>query len=269
MKKIVTLFILSVLLMSCDCYISTTPNNPISLAPYRFLFIFNGESNSGGWGDNSDALSNELLPQKQVQILNNNTFAVEDLDIGTNNSLDHFNMVANKHGWELELSNLVTAEPAYFGDTVLLVKTGQGGSIVSEWIDTTGTYFSKFKNRIRTMRSLRPGTYQPVIFVSIGLNDLYGAHTNNDTFRVRMVRHIQNMRSIIGSDCPVIMTKFFSPKTAYNNTIDSIAYSSGLSSVYTIDGDNTSIMADGSHWSYSGLKVITNRFITQLKTIYP
>jgi len=269
--RIITLFSLAVLFMSCDCYIAQPTSIPVA-TPNRFLIIFNGESNSGGWGDNSDALAAELMPQKQIQILNNNTFALEDLDIGTNNSLDHYAMLPNKHGWELELANRVTAEPTYYGDTVWLCKTGQGASTVAQWADTTtvGSYFYKAKRRIRAQQFYLSGTtYKTVIFMSLGLNDLGGVFTNNDTFRVKMVTHINNLRTITGANTPVIMTKFFAPYTGYNNTIDSIAYSSGLSGVYTIDGSGASLMPDGVHWSYAGLKTITNRLITVLKTIYP
>lgn len=53
------------------------------------VFVFTGESNSGGVAPNSEATAEELASTSSVQILNNTTLKFEDLDIGTNNLLDH------------------------------------------------------------------------------------------------------------------------------------------------------------------------------------
>src|SRR5689334_9823752 len=55
------------------------------------VFVFAGESNSGGIALNSDATETELAPRSSVQIMNlySGTFAFETLDIGFNNLVDH------------------------------------------------------------------------------------------------------------------------------------------------------------------------------------
>jgi len=168
--RIITLFSLAVLFMSCDCYIAQPTSIPVA-TPNRFLIIFNGESNSGGLVYDSLLSPSELAPQSQIQILNNTSFHFESLDIGTNNNLDHFNMPVGRHGWEANLANKVLSESSYYGDSVFLVKTGQGGSMLSEW-DVNGIYFQKFKKRLDTAQyKLRDRNLKKVIFLSIGLND--------------------------------------------------------------------------------------------------
>jgi hypothetical protein len=78
------------------------------------LIIFNGESNSGGYADNSEALPSELAPRPSVQILDNIGLAsFLDLDIGTNNNVDHLGLSNTSHGWELGLANSVEAGEWY------------------------------------------------------------------------------------------------------------------------------------------------------------
>lgn len=264
--RIGILFLLAIVFMSCDCYIA----QPTTPTQNDFLFIFWGESNSAGFADNASATSGELSAQSQVQIINNNTFTFQSLDIGTNNDLNNNNMYANKHGWELELSNRVTAEPSYYGDTVWLVKTGQNGSQVYDWrvqgADTSGGYMGKFKKRVDTAQYLlRNRNLNKVIFVSIGLNDA-AYSTSVSYYATKMVENITTIRAITKETTPIVITKFFSPFTVYNNTIDSLA--NVMDSVYTVDGTSATLL-DTYHWDYSGMKIITNRLLTVLKTIYP
>jgi len=264
--------LLAILLISCDCYIAQAPAPPPITD--RFLFIFNGESNSGGAAYDSLSNSADLLPQPQVQILNNSTFSFETLDIGTNNTIDHYNMPAGRHGWELNLSKMVAAETNYYGDTVYLVKTGQGLSRIDEWAvttsDTTNGYIGKFKKRLDTAQyKLKNRSLKKVIFLSIGLNDIiYGGPTATSLFKSRVIQHIATMRAITGANTPVIMTKFFAPYTNYDSVIDSIANNSGLTNVYSVSGSSAPLM-DNAHWNDAGLKIVSDRMLAIVKSIYP
>ena len=278
MRKIITLFFLAILLMSCDCctgLISTvTPTGPVVNPTSRFLFIFNGESNAGGIVYDTVSLPSELLPQPQVQILNNTTFSIEDLDIGYNNNLGHYGMWADRHGWELNLANKVAAEPSYYGDTVYLVKTAQGSSTLGQWQGTppyiTNSYAWIFKKRLDTMQSQLQGrTLKKVIFVSLGINDRANA-TSQANFRTLMIQHIANMRLATGGgNTPVIMTKFAHGLETYNASMDTIANFSGLDSVYTIEDDLAATHMDAGHWDENGMKVICDRMLAKVKLIYP
>lgn len=76
------------------------------------------------------------------------------------------------------------------------------------------------------------------------------------------------MRAITGANTPVIMTKFFAPYTNYDSVIDSIANNSGLTNVYSVSGSSAPLM-DNAHWNDAGLKIVSDRMLDVLKTIYP
>src|SRR5690349_13057948 len=68
---------------------------------YKIAFIFEGESNAGGYGNNADATTGELSSQSQVQILHNYSLAFESLHIGVNNRIGHIGHESiwyNSHG---------------------------------------------------------------------------------------------------------------------------------------------------------------------------
>lgn len=98
------------------------------------LIIIVGESNSGGYALNSELSSSELLARPAVQILNNNTLVFEDLQIGVNNLIGHSGLSNGPtHGMESGLANSIESGLNWGVDQIHLVKTGQGGSQVSQW----------------------------------------------------------------------------------------------------------------------------------------
>lgn len=279
MKTILIPILLSAIIsFSCIC----GGGQPVQPAPvsndYKYLFIFTGESNSGGLALNSSATAGELSPTNKVQILNNSTYSFENLDIGTNNNIGHTSLACcTSHGWELQLINRVTSNSSFYKDTVYLVKTGQGGSHAYSWnvhcgnvyCDSTSysTYFGYFYNRVTKADSLlRSKKIRKVIFMSIGINDIL-AGTNVDSFKVQVIRNIRNFRAVTRDTTPVIMTKFFGTVTRYNNAIDSIANNSGLPKVYCVNGDGAPLQ-DPYHWNYLGMKTIADRILNKVEEIF-
>lgn len=275
MKNILPILIIASISLACVCgggQPSVTPTPPTPQSFY-YEIIFIGESNSGGIGINTSATSGELAPNSKVQILNNTTRVFEDLDIGTNNLIGHDGLFCcSTHGWELQLANRVSVDATLFGDSVYLVKTGQGGTQAYHWqylippADSAANnlYIGRFFSRSRKADSLLSGkSIRKVLFCSLGINDM-NAGVSNDTFKAQMVRNINLWRVITKETTPVILTKFSgSTILRYNNSIDSIANNLGLSKVYTIDGSGS--MGDPYHWNYSGLKDVADRFIDVLK----
>ena len=275
MKKIILISLLfsAVISLSCVCgggkpAVATTPQ-PTDTTNYTYMFIFTGESNSGGETPNTSATPAELAPRSNVQILNNSSFVFEDLDIGTNNTIDHFGITCcTKHGWELQLANRTDSLKSLYGDSVFLVKTGQGGSRLSQWSDKSGTSFSKFRQRVDTAEQyLSNRNVKKVIILSLGINDMIwdNGSITNDSFRVQMIRHINNLRSVTGGNTPVVMTKFFGEFTRMNNAIDSVAMA--MDSVYTIDTTGAPTQ-DTAHWNYSGYKEIANRILAKIEDLF-
>jgi hypothetical protein len=230
------------------------------------LFVFTGESNSGGSALNSDATAEELAPQPQVQILNNSTLLYEDLDIGTNNLLDHFGLSAYQetdHGLELEIANQVLARN-WLTDVVYLCKTGQGGSTVAQWLDDSLTYARKFSQRTAlAMQYLEDAgvAYRPVVFQSIGINDAI-ANTEPAAYKTGLIDIHQNIRSVLGSDTLIVMTLFGSPIVSgqENGEINNAILEVAADDARVLTLDTTGFAASGSHWSYAGMKSLAAVF---------
>lgn len=274
--KIITLFIGALICMACICSGGQPTATPTPSTPrnYYYEIIFIGESNSGGLGLNTSATSGELAPNRHVQILNNTSRVFEDLDVGTNNLIGHGGLTCcSTHGWEIQVTNRIVADSSFFGDTVYLVKTGQGGTQAYHWQYSTppadsaanNLYIGKFFSRSRRADSLLVGkTIRKVIFCSLGINDMNAGNVSNDTFKAQMVRNINLWRVITKETTPIVLTKFGgSTILRYNNSIDSIANSMGLTKIYTVDGSGS--MGDFYHWNYSGLKSVADRLMDVLK----
>ena len=231
------------------------------------LFVYTGESNSGGYALNSEAFPAELLARPSVQILNNDTLEFEDLHIGVNNKLGHYGHEASwytTHGWELGLANRVEANTS-FDSPVYLVKACMGGSQINDWVDGgagnygTGTVhpWELFQERVNAAISLLQGqgkTVQLYIFYSQGINDAI-AGTNINTWKTATLAHFDKIRAMYGP-VTIVMTKFMSIYAAFNTAIDQlITARPDLYAVNTTDATTR----DTNHWDYAGMKLIGQR----------
>ena len=228
------------------------------------VFIFNGESNSGGQAFPGTATAHELGPRPEVQIFDNAGLAsYATLDIGVNNMVDHSGIPPewDTHGWELGLANSVEAGE-WWDDVVYLIKTGQGGSMISAW-NEGGTWWTKFLARTRGGLSLlRSQGKIPIIYVwySQGIND-----ANNSTVEATWVidtkAYFARLRRELGF-VPIFMTKLISAGAAYNDSIDQLAVDDTMLYPIEVTGATT---GDEHHWDYSGMKLIASRMVTGSK----
>jgi len=227
------------------------------------LVIITGESNSGGYAVNADATVAELSARPGVQILNNNSLLFEDLDIGTNNLIGHAGLPENAtHGFELGLANSVDASE-WPNTPVYLVKTGQGGSTISQW--TVGSpYWTTFNQRVTAaVNNLTANGKTPMVYIlySHGINDaLLGtpvATWKNDT-----IAHLAKIRRAVGPSA-ILMTRLMSPAyDTYNTAIDEIAAADDLTLAIDVTG---ATLRDANHWDYAGMKLIASRMVTNMR----
>ena len=241
---------------------------PSSNAPIMIIFI--GESNSGGYADNSLASAPEQAV-RNIPIFNNVTRVMEGLEIGVNNLLYHSGLSSCcTHGFELGLANQF--DDGDFGShPVYIVKTGQGGSKIAEW-ETTDPYYDSLEVRVQAafdlINAAHPGeTPQIFIWYSLGINDAL-ASTPTATWKAAVISFFSNVRTtintIVGASLtiPVMMTRF--------NTVGmSLAYDAQILELDTEVSDCYAVscvgaaLKDGNHWQYSGFKnVIVPAFIT-------
>lgn len=229
------------------------------------LVIINGESNSGGYALNSEAPLNEKGLQQQVQILNNNTLIFEDLNIGGNNLLDHAGLSnGSTHGFELELAVRSLSNTSFYKEKTHLIKTGQGGSTISQW-NIGGGYYTKFVQRITAAKNLIDfEDYNIVILFSLGINDAISG-TNVNTWKTNVVNHLSNLRNEIGfGNIPIIITEFQgmgsggNQYSTYSNTIKDIALEGN--NIFSVD-TSTAGLRDVNHWNYSGMKFVSGKLL--------
>lgn len=242
------------------------------------VVVITGESNSGGIGSNAAATSHEVEPRSAVQILEltSGNFLFEDLDIGTNNLRDHAGLEGyynTSHGLELGLANNTEANAFPDNPQIHLIKTGHGGSQVSQW-NYAGTYFTKFLQRTAAAKTQLSADPKWVVWMSIGINDGI-AGTNISTFKTSLTTYINNIKA----DLPgaiIIMTQFQSmPANSGYPTINAALadVAEDEANVYVVDTTTATSTDGANHWTYAGLKTVANLMTTttknQLGLIYP
>ena len=228
------------------------------------VFIFNGESNSGGQAFPGAATAHELGPRPEVQIFDNAGLAsYATLDIGVNNMVDHSGIPPEwgTHGWELGLANSVE-NGEWWDDVVYLIKTGQGGSTLSQW-NEAGTYWTKFLARTRSGLSLlRSQGKIPIIYVwySQGINDA-NQSVPEATWVTETKAYHARLRRELGF-VPIFMTKLISAGAAFNDSIDAMAVDDNMLYPIEVTGATT---GDEHHWDYAGMKLLAQRMVTGSK----
>lgn len=247
--------------------VSATPDAIANLS-----FVFTGESNSGGIGLNSSATVGEIASRSAVQIMNltSGNFLFENLDIGTNNLRDHAGLGGyydNSHGLELQLANSTEANAFPDNPQVYLIKTGQGGSQVSQW-NYAGGYFTKFLQRTAAAKTQIPSNRKWVVWMSIGINDGI-AGTNITTFKTNLTTYIDNIKA----DLPgaiIIMTQFQSmpASSGYPAINTALADVAALEqNVYVVDTTTATGTDGANHWTYAGLKTVASLMATTTKSV--
>lgn len=237
----------------------TPDNNTVN------LFVITGESNSGGYALNSQAPSNEIGVRNEIKILNNSTFVFENLNIGSNNLIDHAGLSNGvTHGFELAMANAIKAGTLTSTSETYLVKTGQGGSRIGDWA-VGGSYWSKFTQRVDSAKAiLRRAGKTPVIYViySQGINDAI-ANYSTTVWKDSTVSHFKKIRAKLGF-VPILMTKFMSNYAPYNTQIDAIGQLNEFN-IPIVATDAT--LRDSNHWDYAGFITIFSKMIPQINRI--
>ena len=220
---------------------------------YHIYFI--GESNSGGYALNSDALASELDIDPNIKIWDNiNNDGFENLDIGTNNLLGHTGLSnGTTHGWELQLQSKAES----LDSPIYLTKCGQGGSVISQW-DLNGSYYQSFITRATGSKSaITQSNLKTCVVISFGINDAI-AGTNVNTWYSETLSWIESVKNETNADIIVItdLMENTSEKIAINAQIDNL-----VSALPYLEKSLTAgaTLRDSNHWDYNGMKLICNR----------
>lgn len=228
------------------------------------MIVFNGESNSGGYADNADATGTELAARTGTFILNNTSLEFENLDVGTNNLIDHAGLTDNaSHSWEIGIANAAAAGDFYH--PVYLVKTGQGGSISGDWTSVSAygtTAVSRIDAAIAELGT--SGTPKFALFHSQGINNA-GGGWNRALWVTQTKTWFNYLRTTYGS-FPIIMMKFW-PITGrsiadLNDAVDEVC--GDLSDCFSIDCSSFTDLRDALHLDYIGQKAAAALYIDKL-----
>jgi len=226
--------------------------------------VLNGESNSGGIGLNSDATPAELAANSCLQIMNltSGLFGFESLQLGVNNLRDHTGLESHYdtcHGLENALANSVESGVFKNHSQVYLIKTGQGGSVISEWaVGAPSGYWTKFLRRVNAGKTQLPSDRQWVVWFSLGINDAI-AGTPVSVWKTNTIAHLNKIKAELPGAL-IVMTQFQSmtggvSMVEFNQAIAEIAASEA--NVFAVDSSGAALR-DTYHWSYAGLKTVGN-----------
>lgn len=205
----------------------------------------------------AEAAEFETDPWLNIQILNNTTLTLQTLQIGVNNNLGHQDLPPNTtFGWELGLANVLTEN----GETVYLLKTGQGGSTIAQWEEGNpsgywATFVTRWNALVDQMAAigLSPA---PEVWYSQGQNDEI-AGTNVITWGNATILHLQKIRDLVGLTTQVYMTGL-PDAVAFEAETQSICFADPFSE-YIDTADLTTFPADIYHWDKKSMEWLSMR----------
>lgn len=239
----------------------TKDSGTISSVPQPLVFVITGESNSGGIGKNADASAKELEPRACVQIMNlaAGNFRFENLRIGHNNLRDHHRLEKfydSHHGLELGLANQIEAGVFPGHERVYLIKTGQGGSRIAQWAESSPSgFWKKFRERTEAAKQQLSDQPQWVVWFSLGINDAID-RAPIKLWKSRVCSHLARIRQQLPG-AVIVMTQFQSMGyPEINQALAEIAQEED--DIITVDSTGASLR-DKNHWNYSGLKTVAER----------
>lgn len=222
--------------------------------PTALLVVMLGESNAGGYAENTDLTATELAARSVVQMWHNTSDEFQDLDIGTNNLISHTVLTDNAtHGLENGFANTVAAG-RWGRSQIHLLKTGQGGSTVAQWAAAAPEgYWTTAAGRISdVLTALADYDVTPIVVLSIGKNDAI-AGTSETNFKNGLTALLAELRDDLGAGTHVYLTHLIAPTYAtYNGYIDDVIALDGNATAFDLSDSD---LRDGNHWNAMGFRI--------------
>ena len=228
------------------------------------VILFHGDSNMHGMPLDTSAQAWEILSRSDLKILNNSSLVFQDLDIGSNNDASS----VGRHGAELQLANCCR-----LGDltgTVYCAKVAVSGSRIAEWSVGNATgYWTNFLARIAAIESqLGTTNIRWIVWNSSGINEARDNMTAAN-YKSALIAHFAKLRNRLGATTPIlhlnIPTGFAEYNAAYATKITEIA--SEYADTYAISIINIAVESDNIHYTYQGLKNLTERLVDKTQEV--
>lgn len=228
--------------------------------PDVYIIILAGESNSGGVAPNASLTPAELAA-RNLLIWNSVAGAWQALDIGTNNNTGHGELTNSTHGLENALAN-------YFDDGVFgahdvrLLKAGNGGSDILQWVGGSETLFTRMVGRTdAAVTALSGQSVRFLFWWSQGINDSDGTYTpamDATTWKSHTQSFFAAVRAEYGATVPIVCTQLPAAFTAYNAALAEIAAADSRTFIASSSG---ATQVDGYHWDANGFKTLCPRML--------
>lgn len=211
------------------------------------LIILTGDSNASGRGLNSSATAGELSDMSRIMTQNTGTGWFDTLSTSNNGGSGTY------HGVELPISEIMYG---YYAEPLYLIKSGVGGSVISEWIDG-GTYWNTWQSRILqgvdTLLDIYPSLRITYMWVG-GSND--ATVTLAPQYAGNIETMLTELRAILGSDMVFISPKILDADI-YTDQINAVLDSLQTNDPYVRTCPSSGVSnSDGLHYNYSGLKSV-------------
>ena len=220
---------------------------------FATVFVIGGESNPIGVLPNTNLSGAELAAFPRIQILNNDNFLLEPLQIGVNNNIN-VNSSLSFHGMELQLMKSMVAGTGILDDTVYMVKIGRSAAQIETLIDSLPTAYARLDTALKQIRAL--GKIPQIYMVHIqGTN---GFATDSATWVKNTLYYTTQIRKHINNYFPIFEATLVGNGATRNNAINALPYWDGFTHVINTTGFTT---MDSNHWDSSGIANICKKVI--------
>lgn len=253
-------------------FIATKTKLPIS------IIVISGESNAGGFAQNSDLSTEEKSVRPEMQIFNNTTMTFQNLHIGVNNLLGHvgINDSLTQHGFECGIANYT--KTGYVWGPLYILKSGFGGAIIKYYNDSADVSYQGsgknpwqlLKQRLDSAKKIVTtlnGGIAPKIYLlwTQGINDS-NQGTNSNAWKDSTKSFFTKFRLRYGQ-VPIFTTLLMTPFTAYSAKISE--YCTEVTDCFPVSAESAPVQVGSvTHWSAAGNKIMAYNFLNLLRSKY-
>ena len=235
------------------------------------VFIFLAESNGGTRNSNDTALAGDYGTKPNVRIYNNNTGAIETINIPTNSSLAEYDHTdGTGWGWEVPACNLFNSNGLSNYTELMIIKAAQGSARIGNWNENIPNgYYTLLMNRIsavKTQLTNEGKTPKFFVFYTQGLNNALFPNlddqqnfpnlTGNEYWKQATITFLNKIIANTSADTKICLTKFWGNYGTYLNTkIDEIV-STNTTRYKSVNTDDLGIQPDGLHFNATATKAL-------------
>lgn len=237
----------------------TLPENSVRIT------CLTGQSNAAGSGYNSDALASEIDETSDLKVIARYTSNIVNLNIAAGNNEAG---LPDRHGLELGLS---VNHPLTYSYPLYLAKYAVGGTAMDEQLFGGVTFTRLYHEYIVVMvnQLLAQGKRVFIDMILIqGENDAVLPY-QVDNYPAKLDTWINLWKTYLGSNIPISLVEIYGSTSQEEGINTAFANAASTYSNVEVIEASTLPTNDGLHYSYAGLKTISERYLTRIAGIQP